>query len=212
MGKRKKPPRISPYERVLNARIQMACTKHFQKLGMLDPDKAVGKINQLIALWRQVDSAGVDKFQAEQSQPIQVLNLMCYKHDIKVNAPTWGKKSSQAPTQPKRALTAKCDVKSDAFLLSYEWRKVRMVALVRDGARCACCGATPRDGAQMNVDHIKPRRLFPDLALDPNNLQVLCHECNHGKGNWDSTDWRGTLPPEKLELDAQFKEVMGRTE
>jgi hypothetical protein len=19
---------------------------------------------------------------------------------------------------------------------------------------------------------------------------VLCHDCNHGKGNWDMTDWR----------------------
>lgn len=42
----------------------------------------------------------------------------------------------------------------------------------------------------MNVDHIKPRKLFPELALDPDNLQVLCHECNHGKGNWDMTDFR----------------------
>lgn len=42
----------------------------------------------------------------------------------------------------------------------------------------------------MNVDHIKPRRLFPWLALELKNLQVLCHDCNHGKGNWDQTDWR----------------------
>ena len=79
---------------------------------------------------------------------------------------------------------------TDAFLLTYEWRKVRMEALKKYGARCQCCGATPSHGAVMNVDHIKPRRLFPHLALDINNLQVLCHECNHGKGNWDMTDWR----------------------
>ena len=42
----------------------------------------------------------------------------------------------------------------------------------------------------MNVDHIKPRKLFPNLALDSSNLQVLCEVCNHGKGNWDMTDWR----------------------
>jgi hypothetical protein len=79
---------------------------------------------------------------------------------------------------------------SDGFLFSYEWRRVRMVALKKHGARCQCCGASPDTGAVMNVDHIKPRRLFPQLALDVDNLQVLCGECNHGKGTWDQTDWR----------------------
>lgn len=78
----------------------------------------------------------------------------------------------------------------DAFLESFEWRKIRMQVLIRDGARCACCGATRQDGRQMHVDHIKPRKLHPELALEPKNLQVLCDVCNHGKGNWDQTDWR----------------------
>lgn len=81
-------------------------------------------------------------------------------------------------------------VATDAFLESYEWRKLRMQALKLHGARCQCCGASPAQGAIMNVDHIKPRKLFPELALELSNLQVLCHECNHGKGNWDMTDWR----------------------
>ena len=80
-----------------------------------------------------------------------------------------------------------------AFLQSYEWRRVRMEALKKHGARCMCCGATPKEGAVMNVDHIKPRKLFPELALDLSNLQVLCNPCNHGKGNWDMTDWREPL-------------------
>jgi 5-methylcytosine-specific restriction endonuclease McrA len=65
-----------------------------------------------------------------------------------------------------------------------------MEALKKYGTRCQCCGATPADGVKMNVDHIKPRKLFPQLALDISNLQVLCEVCNHGKGNWDMTDWR----------------------
>jgi 5-methylcytosine-specific restriction endonuclease McrA len=80
--------------------------------------------------------------------------------------------------------------RSDSFLKSYEWRRVRMEVLKRDGAKCACCGATPASGHVMNVDHIKPRKTHPHLALDLNNLQVLCSVCNHGKGNWDQTDWR----------------------
>lgn len=79
---------------------------------------------------------------------------------------------------------------SDKFLESYEWRRLRMEVLKKYGASCQCCGANRKTGAVIHVDHIKPRKRFPELALDINNLQVLCHECNHGKGNWDMTDWR----------------------
>jgi len=101
-----------------------------------------------------------------------------------------------AAAKPKPARAARpsrvsgIDVTTDAFLSTYEWRKVRMEALKKHGPRCQCCGATPADGAVMNVDHIKPRKKWPSLALDLTNLQILCHECNHGKGNWDNTDWR----------------------
>lgn len=89
-----------------------------------------------------------------------------------------------------RVRTHRSDVTSDAFLLTFEWRKLRMQALKKYGPKCMCCGATPATGAVMNVDHIKPRKKHPELALDINNLQILCHDCNHGKGNWDQTDWR----------------------
>jgi hypothetical protein len=94
-------------------------------------------------------------------------------------------------TEKPKAYKPRTDPNTDAFLESYEWRRVRMVVLKRDGARCGCCGATPADGVRMHVDHIKPRKKFPELSLDTNNLQVLCEVCNHGKGNWDQTDWRG---------------------
>lgn len=94
-------------------------------------------------------------------------------------------RKAQAPKIRPRA-----DVTKDEFLSSFEWRKVRMMALKKYGSKCQCCGATPASGAVMNVDHIKPRKKYPDLALEIDNLQVLCGECNHGKGNWDETDWR----------------------
>ena len=81
-------------------------------------------------------------------------------------------------------------VNSDAFLQSYEWRKLRYQVLKEDGRKCRCCGTVPEQGAQMMVDHIKPRRRYPGLALERSNLQVLCDDCNQGKGSWDETDWR----------------------
>lgn len=85
---------------------------------------------------------------------------------------------------------SKVDPLLDSFLISFEWRALRMMAIKKYGNTCQCCGASPKTGAVINVDHIKPRKLFPQLALDLSNLQILCHVCNHGKGNWDTTDWR----------------------
>ena len=77
------------------------------------------------------------------------------------------------------------------FLDSWEWTTLRYNTLNRYGRRCMCCGATPKDKVTViNVDHIKPRHTHPQLALDPNNLQVLCSSCNKRKGAWDTTDFR----------------------
>ena len=69
---------------------------------------------------------------------------------------------------------------------SYEWKKLRYATIVKYGPVCMACGSTKN----INVDHIKPPRFFWSLRLDPNNVQILCSACNHGKGNWDQTDWR----------------------
>ena len=82
------------------------------------------------------------------------------------------------------------NVATDAFLATYEWRNLRIKALNLYGRRCMCCGDTPENGAIMNVDHIKPRRHYPELALDIRALQILCGPCNHGKGNELETDYR----------------------
>lgn len=83
---------------------------------------------------------------------------------------------------------------SDAFLDSYEWRKLRYEVLKRNDGRCELCGRCKQDGIVLHVDHIKSRRLHPELALVLGNLQVLCGPCNHGKGFRDETDWRKRVP------------------
>lgn len=76
------------------------------------------------------------------------------------------------------------------FFSTGPWKRVRYKALVKYGNRCQCCGASPRDGAVLQADHIKPRSKYPELALSLDNLQVLCKDCNQGKSNVDETDWR----------------------
>jgi hypothetical protein len=78
----------------------------------------------------------------------------------------------------------------DEFYKSYEWRRIRYDVLQKNDGRCELCGRSKHDGIVLNVDHIKPLRLHWELRLSRGNLQILCNECNHGKGNRDKTDWR----------------------
>jgi HNH endonuclease len=84
---------------------------------------------------------------------------------------------------------------SDEFYLSQEWLALRYQALKRYGGMCQCCGATAQIDNPLHVDHIKPRSRFPELALDITNLQVLCMNCNRGKGASDITNWRSARKP-----------------
>ena len=80
-------------------------------------------------------------------------------------------------------------IKSNEFLSTYEWRELRQKVFLKYGNYCMCCGAKAKDDVYLCVDHIKPRKKYPELALDLNNLSILCNSCNHGKANWHSTDW-----------------------
>lgn len=80
--------------------------------------------------------------------------------------------------------------KRGEFYRSPEWRALRYQALKAAGGCCQCCGARASLRKPLHVDHIKPRSRFPELAHKLSNLQVLCDDCNMGKGATDDTDWR----------------------
>jgi 5-methylcytosine-specific restriction endonuclease McrA len=73
------------------------------------------------------------------------------------------------------------------FYSCREWRTVRYQVLQENAkknsgkSKCEQCGAQAGE-KPLEVDHVKPRSLFPHLELAKHNLQVLCHDCNQGKG------------------------------
>ena len=77
------------------------------------------------------------------------------------------------------------------FYETREWRDLRFKILRKYGFVCMACGNRPPK-CVLHVDHIKPRSLYPQLELDPENLQVLCEDCNLGKGNKSEDDLRPT--------------------
>lgn len=79
------------------------------------------------------------------------------------------------------------------FFNSAAWQRLRYEVLSESDGKCCLCGRCYReDGVALEVDHIKPRSRFPNLSLEKSNLQVLCFDCNRGKGNRDITDWRSS--------------------
>mgnify|MGYP000399620017 CR=1 FL=1 len=91
-----------------------------------------------------------------------------------------GKSPNEIAAQIKRA--------GDSLLQSPEWKALRQRVISHYGGRCMCCGRVPQRG--INVDHIKPRKTHPHLALEFDNLQLLCGRCNRRKGNKHETDYR----------------------
>lgn len=71
-----------------------------------------------------------------------------------------------------------------------DWKALKKRVFETYGYRCMKCHHLHSIKKFVNVDHIKPRKLFPDLAFDFDNLQVLCGRCNKEKGNLHCTDYR----------------------
>jgi 5-methylcytosine-specific restriction endonuclease McrA len=70
-----------------------------------------------------------------------------------------------------------------------EWRRVRYLFL-RQQKRPLTCSLCNRSDGVICVDHIKSVRRYPELRSRLDNLQLLCTQCNLGKGSDFDDDWR----------------------
>lgn len=81
------------------------------------------------------------------------------------------------------------------------WSMVRD-RFVRENPLCAACGRRE----QLEVHHVKPFYLFPQLELDPTNLVTLCEgtrNCHYTFGH--AYNWRGYNPGVRTDVQ-QFRE------
>lgn len=56
----------------------------------------------------------------------------------------------------------------------------------RDGYKCVVCGRGPKDGVEIQADHIKPRDLGGESTIE--NGQTLCAQHNFQKKNYKQTE------------------------
>ena len=76
------------------------------------------------------------------------------------------------------------------FYKCKEWKKIRQQAIERDNHECQHCrkngkvttrSTITRHGKpmKMDVNHIKPVKEYPHLALTLDNLEYLCVDCHN---------------------------------
>lgn len=114
----------------------------------------------------------------------------CYINNIKNNQERKDK-ISKAFTASKHPNWQGGSQLSRSNFRGYEWRRIRLDAIERDGFRCVHCGIDreshfARYKCDFNVNHIKPFHQFggkTELANKLSNLETLCKSC-HTKADW----------------------------
>lgn len=181
------------------ARKQIRLTNYFRELGKHDePTIMLGKktLAQMIVGYKGLSKKAVNKIIiAYFVEHIPEKGWAAYDHkrgSLKKKSIAKRMSFIKDPTKQKLKTPA------GDFYRSDEWRALRYAAFAAYGRKCSCCGASPETGAVMHVDHIKPRFTHQELALELSNLQILCADCNKGKGAWDATDWRWKSEEERM--------------
>jgi len=92
------------------------------------------------------------------------------------------------------------------FYNSREWKDLRISVKKELTPMCPVCGSEDN----LHVDHIRPIRHFFEERLDPNNLQILCGDCNIEKGsmlNW-TLEWhirnKNKLMSERIHISLEI--------
>lgn len=90
------------------------------------------------------------------------------KHGFKLNSETVSKRQA------------------NAFYKTAEWKTLRAELKKSAGPICVMCSRDfKKYGLTKNADHIKPLMYAWGLRLDPENIQIICSECNKAKGSYN---------------------------
>ena len=103
---------------------------------------------------------------------------------LKQNAPCWTRQLLDAITRTRRE---NVEV-SPALSNRYKDTEVKEGLNSMYSGLCCYCESHIGDVAFENIEHRKPKSLFPELTFSWDNLHLACPQCNTAKSNkWDST-------------------------
>ncbi|EZP64242.1 HNH endonuclease [Pseudomonas sp. RIT357] len=68
----------------------------------------------------------------------------------------------------------------------YRHPEVKVPLVKSSNGKCAFCECIPSEGGNVEVEHYRPKSLYPELTFEWGNLLPACHRCNGDKFDHDT--------------------------
>lgn len=85
----------------------------------------------------------------------------------------------------------------NSFIKGYSHEAVKIPLFNCNHQKCSYCEGIP-SGSKLRVDHFFPKKLYPELTLDWDNLLPSCENCNRHKSSHD-TNTEPIINPSKID-------------
>lgn len=77
------------------------------------------------------------------------------------------------------------DIKNSMWV-HYRHPDIKEKLFASSHQKCAFCEAKPAESGNIEVEHFKPKSLYPELAFEWDNFLPVCRKCNVSKSNHDT--------------------------
>lgn len=74
----------------------------------------------------------------------------------------------------------------NSILKYYKHQDIKKKLFASSYQKCAFCESKPAESGNIEVEHFKPKSLYPELAFDWENLLPICRRCNNSKSDHDT--------------------------
>lgn len=74
----------------------------------------------------------------------------------------------------------------NSMWVHYRHQDIKEKLFASSHQKCAFCEAKPAESGNIEVEHFKPKSLYPELAFEWDNFLPVCRKCNDSKSNHDT--------------------------
>lgn len=86
----------------------------------------------------------------------------------------------------------------ESLLSHYRHKDIKKALFESSHSKCAFCESKPGESGNIEVEHLAPKSLYPDLTFDWENLLPACRKCNEAKLDFDTVK-EPIIDPSKID-------------